>query len=171
MALPKHVVVMGVSGNGKSTIGSWLAKETGRVFIEGDAFHPPANIEKMSGGTPLTDEDRKPWLLALAAEIRRLDAAGQQSVMGCSALRRQYRDWLREGDPELFFLHLDADYDTILTRMQRREHFMPPSLLRSQFDTLEPLEDDERGATISVSAPPDQVVATALATMAAEADA
>lgn len=159
-------MVMGVSGNGKSTVGSWVAEETGRVFLEGDEFHPQANIDKMSQGTPLDDEDRRPWLQALAAEIRRLTESGQESVLACSALRRTYRDLLREGDAELFFIHLQAGYDTILERMQRREHFMPPSLLRSQFDTLEPLEEDERGVVISAVAPPDQVVTTALATLA-----
>lgn len=167
MSLPQHVVVMGVSGNGKTTVGTWLAEELDRVFIEGDDFHPKANIDKMSSGTPLNDDDRRPWLAALAAEVRRLDGEGQGSVMGCSALRRRYRDWLREGYPGLFFVHLDADYDTLLTRMERREHFMPPALLRSQFDTLEPLEPDEQGVVIDVHAPPDQVVSTALAALKA----
>lgn len=157
---------MGVSGNGKTTIGTWLAEELDRVFIEGDEFHPPENIAKMSAGTPLDDDDRRPWLAKLAAEIRSLEEQGKQSVMGCSALKRQYRDWLREGYPELFFVHLDADYDTLRERMERRSHFMPASLLRSQFDTLEPLEEDESGVVIDVHAPPDQVVSTTLAAMA-----
>jgi gluconokinase len=165
MALPRHVVVMGVSGNGKTTTGTWLASQLDRVFIEGDDFHPPGNIAKMSSGVPLDDDDRRPWLAALAAEVVRLEAAGQESVMACSALRRRYRDWLRDAYPQFYFILLDADYDTILERMRRREHFMPPALLQSQFDTLEPLEDDEAGVVVSARAAPDQVVATALAAM------
>lgn len=165
-AVPRHVVLMGVSGNGKTTIGNRLASELDRVFVEGDDFHPPENIAKMSSGVPLDDEDRQHWLAALAAEIVRLEAAGEQSVVACSALRRRYRDWLREGYPHLYFILLDADYDTILERMQRRDHFMPPSLLRSQFDTLEPLEEDEAGVVIAAAPEPDEVVATTLAAMA-----
>lgn len=156
---------MGVSGNGKTTVGTWLAEELDRVFVEGDDFHPQANIDKMSAGQPLDDDDRRPWLAALAAEVRRLHTTEQGSVVACSALKRVYRDWLREGHPDLFFVHLDADYDTLLTRMQRRQHFMPPALLRSQFDTLEALGPDERGVVIDVHAPPDQVVSTALAAL------
>lgn len=167
MSSPHHVVIMGVSGNGKTTVGTWLAEELDCTFIEGDDFHPQANIDKMSSGQPLNDDDRWPWLRTLAAEVRRLEGEGQRSVMGCSALRRVYRDVLREGDDRLFFIHLDADYDTLLERMRRRQHFMPPALLQSQFDTLEPLEDDEFGVTISAHAPPDQVVATAKAAIAA----
>lgn len=163
--MPRHVVVMGVSGNGKTTIGTWLATELGRVFVEGDTFHPPANVAKMSSGVPLDDDDRRPWLAALADEVRRLEAEGLESVMGCSALRRRYRDWLREGHRDLFFVHLAADYDTLLARMRRRRHFMPPSLLRSQFDTLEPLEEDELGMVVKADAPPDQVVSTVLAAL------
>jgi len=169
VAAPRHVVLMGVSGNGKSTTGTLLAAELGRVFIEGDAFHPPENIAKMSSGVALDDADRRPWLAALAAEVARLESSGQQSVMACSALRRRYRDWLREGYPELFFILLDARYETLLDRMGRRQHFMPPSLLQSQFDTLEPLEEDESGVVISVEAAPDQVVASARAALAAAA--
>lgn len=166
MTQPHHVVIMGVAGNGKTTVGSWLAEELGWTFIEGDDFHPQANIDKMSSGQPLTDEDRWPWLGALAEEIRRLDGAGQHSVLACSALRRIYREALREGDPRLFFIHPRADYDTLLDRMNRREHFMPPALLQSQFDTLEQLEPDEFGADIDAHAPPDQLVATAKAAIA-----
>lgn len=163
----RAVVIMGVAGNGKTTVGTWLAEELGWDFLEGDDFHPAANIEKMSSGQPLNDEDRRPWLQSLAQEIARLQADGRRSVLGCSALRRRYRDLLREGDPDLFFIHLTADYDTLLERMKRREHFMPPALLQSQFDTLEPLEPEEFGIDISAHAPPDQVVATAKAAIAA----
>jgi len=161
---------MGVSGNGKTTVGSWLAHDLDRVFLEGDAYHPQANIDKMSKGHALNDDDRRPWLKSLADEIRRLEDRGEESIVACSALRRQYRDWLREGHEDLFFLHLEGSYDTILERMRRREHFMPPSLLTSQFDTLEPLEDDEHGVVVSIEAPPDQVVLTALSAMNAAPD-
>jgi gluconokinase len=157
---------MGVSGNGKTTVGTWLATELDRTFIEGDDFHPPENIAKMSSGRPLDDDDRRPWLAALAAEIRRLEAASCETVTGCSALRRTYRDWLREGWPDLYFVHLVGSYDLILERMRRRNHFMPHSLLTSQFETLEPLEHDELGVTVDVKAPPDQIVSTVLASMA-----
>lgn len=164
--LPRHVVVMGVSGNGKSTTGTWLADELDRIFLEGDDFHPPENIEKMTSGTPLTDEDRRPWLRAVAEEIARLETADQQSVIGCSSLRRVYRDWLRQGYAGLYFLHLHAAYEVLEGRMKRRrKHFMPASLLRSQFETLEPLEPDELGSQVSVLAPPDQVVSAALAAL------
>ncbi len=150
MGAPQHVVVMGVSGTGKTTIGKALAEQLGAVFVEGDQFHPPANVDKMSSGVPLNDDDRRPWLQALAARIRELDEQGQASVTGCSALRRIYRDWLRQSGTDPFFLHLHTDYDILLDRMSKREHFMPPSLLQSQFDTLEMLEPDEAGALVDV---------------------
>lgn len=167
MTVHRHVVVMGVSGNGKTTVGTWLARDLGRVFIEGDTFHPQANIDKMSAGIPLDDDDRRPWLAALAEEIRRLESRGEPSVVACSALRRRYRDWLREGYRDLFFLHLEGEYATILERMRHRRHFMPPSLLTSQFETLEPLEDDELGAVVDIAPPPDQVVTAALRALGA----
>ncbi|QOR70979.1 gluconokinase [Ruania alkalisoli] len=160
---PRHIVVMGVSGNGKSTIGAALADHLGAVFLEGDEFHPEANVAKMSAGTPLTDDDRWPWLDVLAAEIARRAAAGERTVLACSALRRAYRDRLRAGLPDLFFVHPVADYDTIHARMQARDHFMPPALLTSQFDTLEALRDDESGEVVDATAPPNVVIAEAIA--------
>jgi len=157
-ATPRHLVVMGVSGTGKTTIAERLASELGSVFVEGDTYHPRANIEKMSAGIPLDDDDRRPWLRTLGVEIQRQESLGRTSVTACSALRRVYRDWLREGCPDIFFLHLDADYQTLHDRMERRRHFMPPSLLRSQFDTLEPLQPDEAGAVIDDSVPVEQVL-------------
>lgn len=162
MADVRHLVVMGVSGNGKSTIGGALAAEMQSVFIEGDTYHPRANIEKMSAGIALDDDDRRPWLEALGAEIARQETLGRTSVTVCSALRRQYRDWLRAAYPALFFLHLVAPYRVLLERMQERDHFMPPELLQSQFDTLEPLEPDEAGALIDVTVPVPDVLAGCL---------
>lgn len=153
---------MGVSGTGKTTIGAGIAERLGMEFIEGDSFHPRANIDKMSSGTPLDDDDRKPWLRAIADEIGRLDRAKISSVTACSALRRIYRDWLRAGDKDIFFVHLDTDFDVLLDRMEKRTHFMPPSLLQSQFDTLEPLEADERGLEISDDQSIDAVIQTAV---------
>ena len=167
MSTPRHLVVMGVTATGKSTVGRALADALGGVFVEGDVFHPPANIEKMSAGIPLDDDDRRPWLRALAVEITRLDAAGEISVTACSALRRPYRDWLRQGNPELFFVHLDSTFDVLLDRMKRRTHFMPPSLLQSQLDTLEPLEPDEAGVVVDDTPPVDVVIAASLAAVRA----
>ena len=160
---PRHIVVMGVAGTGKTSIGKAVAEQLGAAFVEGDEFHPKANIEKMSSGIPLDDDDRRPWLETLAEKIRELDAAGERSVTACSALRRLYRDWLRQGHPDLFFVHLHTDYDVLLDRMQKREHFMPPSLLQSQFDTLEMLEDDESGVVVDVRVSIDEVVRAAMA--------
>lgn len=163
MAL-RHVVVMGVSGTGKSTVGQALIETLGAELLEGDDFHPQANIEKMSVGIPLDDDDRRPWLRALAAEIQRLEGKGRATVTACSALRRVYRDWLREGYPELFFVHLHAPYEVLLERMRgRTDHFMPPSLLQSQFDTLEMLEPDEAGVVIDDSQGVEGVITDALA--------
>ena len=160
---PRHIVVMGVAGTGKTSIGKAVAEELGAAFVEGDEFHPKANIDKMSSGIPLDDDDRRPWLETLAGKIRELDAEGERSVTACSALRRLYRDWLRQGHPDLFFVHLHTDYDVLLDRMQKREHFMPPSLLQSQFDTLEMLEDDESGVVVDVRVSIDEVVRAAMA--------
>ncbi|WP_036555882.1 gluconokinase [Nocardioides insulae] len=167
---PRHLVVMGVSGTGKTTIGETLAARLDSVFVEGDTYHPRANVEKMSKGIPLDDDDRRPWLDVLGTEIQRQEALGRTSVTACSALRRRYRDWLRDGYADLFFLHLDADYDTLHRRMERREHFMPASLLRSQFDTLEPLETDEAGAAIDDTRPIDAVLTQCLDAVAAQGD-
>jgi len=162
---PRHIVVMGVSATGKTTIGVGIAERLGMEFIDGDSFHPKANIEKMSSGIPLDDDDRRPWLQALAEEIRRRDRAGISTVTACSALRRIYRDWLREGAPDLFFVHLHTDFDILRERMEKRQHFMPPSLLQSQFDTLEPLEGDEAGTVIDDSMAFDEVLEASLASL------
>lgn len=157
-SMPIHVVVMGVSGTGKSTIGRAVAEAGGWPFLEGDDYHPESNVAKMAEGIPLTDEDRLPWLRRLAEWVQEQDAAGQPSVMACSALRRSYRDLLREGAARLFFVHLVGTAPLLLERMQSREdHFMPAELLESQLETLEPLDDDEHGLVIDVSNLPGQI--------------
>jgi gluconokinase len=159
-----HIVVMGVSGSGKTTVGEALAAALGWRFVEGDAFHPAANVAKMASGHPLDDDDRRPWLEALAAEIGKDDAAGRSSVVGCSALRRAYRDILRAGAPDVRFLHVHGDEALLAARVSHRPgHFFPAALLESQLATLEPLGPDERGFVVDVAAPVDQVVAEARA--------
>jgi gluconokinase len=152
---------MGVSGTGKTTVAEALADQLGLTFIEGDDLHPPANIVKMSSGTPLDDDDRRPWLEILGSLLASHHADDVSTVLTCSALKRAYRDILRADVPAgaVFFVHLAAPFDVLRARMEAREHFMPPSLLRSQFDTLEPLGPDETGAVFDVTPPADEVVA------------
>jgi gluconokinase len=156
-----RIVVMGVSGCGKTTLGAALADRIGAAFIDGDDLHSPENVAKMTRGEPLTDEDRWPWLDAIG---RRLRAAEGPMVIASSALRRRYRDRIRTaaGGPVLF-IHLAGDIDLIGVRMRaRQDHYMPPSLLRSQFDALEPPEPDENAFAVSIDGPPDKVLARAL---------
>lgn len=152
------VVVMGVSGSGKSTVGRLLAERLGVAFAEGDDFHPPANVAKMAAGHPLTDADRWPWLRTLAAWITEHSAHG--GVVTCSALRHSYRDLLRSAADNAWFLHLAGDRDVIATRLATRSaHFMPPALLDSQLATLEPLDADEPGLTVDIgTATPEEIV-------------
>jgi gluconokinase len=153
---------MGVSGTGKSTIARGLADRLGYAFLEGDLLHPPANIERMARGVALTDADRWPWLQAIALHLAESARQGISTVATCSALKRAYRDVIREAVPDTFFLHLSAPFEVLEERMRRRAgHFMPPSLLQSQFSVLEPLGDDERGAVVDVTGPPAAVIATA----------
>jgi gluconokinase len=166
---PKPViVVMGVSGSGKSTVGGLLAERLGVPYAEADDFHPPANIAKMSAGHPLDDADRAPWLDAIAEWIAaRGDRGG---VVSCSALRRRYRDRLRAAAPDLFFLHLDGSPELIASRLAARmQHFMPSGLLASQFAALEPLEADESGAVVPVTGGPQEIADRALAALPAPA--
>jgi gluconokinase len=159
---PMHVVVMGVSGTGKTTIGEQLADELGCEFIEGDSLHPRQNIEKMEHGVALTDEDRWPWLQAIAELVAVRDHEGTSTVVTCSALKRSYRDVLRDSAPT-FFVHLEAPFAVLEKRMQlRTKHFMPTALLHSQFDTLEELGEDEQGAVVDVTPPADEVVEEAV---------
>jgi len=162
----RHIVVMGVSGVGKTTIAKGISTYTGWTFAEGDAFHPEVNVAKMHEGHPLTDEDRWPWLRAIGAWMSAEIAEGRSAVITCSALRRVYRDLLREGRPEVEFCHLAAQQDLIGDRLSHRGgHFMPPSLLPSQLATLEPLEDDEPGTTVSVEGAVPDVLARVVASL------
>lgn len=154
---------MGVSGCGKTTIGERLADALGWPFDEGDQYHPPENIEKMSGGIPLDDTDRGPWLEALERLIARHDAAGESSVLSCSSLKRSYRDILRSGGPWVRFLHLHGSYEVLADRLSvRKGHFFPADLLRSQFAALEPLEPDEDGIVVDVALDPNSQVSQGL---------
>lgn len=160
-------VVMGVSGCGKSTVGQELADALAVSFIEGDQYHPAANVAKMSAGTPLTDDDRADWLGALQAEIRSAREQGRSLVLSCSALKRRYRDVLRAADPALRFAHLSGTREVIAERMQARVgHYMPLSLLDSQLRDLEPLQAGEAGITLDIGSAPYQLVARILASAA-----
>jgi gluconokinase len=152
-----RVVVMGVAGSGKSTIGELLAERLGVEYADADDFHSPANVAKMSAGTPLTDEDRWPWLMAVASWLSAHETQG--AVVTCSALKRSYRDVLRTGGDDVRFLHLDGSPDLILERVAGRpHHFMPADLVQSQFETLERPESDERAIVLDASLPPEQIV-------------
>lgn len=164
------IIVMGVSGSGKSTVGKALADKLGAVFLEGDGFHPPANIAKMSSGIPLTDDDRWPWLDALGGAMKTAGDSGSNAVAACSALRRSYRDRLRAIlGPDLLFVLLDGRKNLIETRLGRRSgHFMPPGLLDSQFETLERPGADEHAIIADVSQDPQNVVLHVLAELRAQ---
>lgn len=151
MSETRHLVVMGVSGSGKTTVAKLLAERLHRPFAEADDFHPRANIDKMAAGHALTDADRQPWLRRLRDWLSAQTDAGHSTVVTCSALRRRYRDLLRQARGRLFFVHLSGSPDLIAERLRRRGgHFMPPALLPSQFDALEPLAPDEAGLTIDI---------------------
>ena len=157
------IIVMGVSGSGKSTIGALLAERLGWPFADADGFHPVANVAKMAAGQPLTDADRWPWLDAIAAHIGASRTAGQPVVVACSALRRAYRERLRAGHGDLIFLHLAGAPEVIATRQAARQgHFMPPSLMASQFATLEDTAEEADAVTVSVSTSPHEVLVAAI---------
>lgn len=148
------MIVMGVSGSGKTTIADELVARLGWAFAEGDSFHPEANVAKMHAGHPLDDEDRWPWLRALAGWIGEHESAGRNAVVTCSALKRSYRDLLRDGHPSVWFVHLAVPADVLADRLRHRTgHYMPASLLESQLATLEPLHADEPGVTVSGDEP------------------
>ncbi|MET9776655.1 gluconokinase [Streptomyces sp. NPDC006367] len=158
---PHVVVVMGVAGTGKTTIGPLLAARLGVPYAEGDDFHPPANIAKMTAGTPLTDEDRWPWLDAIGDWAH--GRAGLGGVVSSSALKRSYRDRLRAAAPGVVFVHLTGSRELIADRMSHREgHFMPTALLDSQFATLQPLEPDEAGVAVDVAGSPEEITERAV---------
>jgi gluconokinase len=156
---PCALVVMGVSGSGKSTIGDGLANRLRWSYEDGDKFHPASNVAKMSAGQPLTDEDRWPWLQAIAGEIDRVCKAGQHAVIACSALKRTYRDILVHGRNDVRIIYLNGTQELIASRLARRKgHFMPPGLLTSQFKTLEPPDAGENPVTVSIDASVDAIV-------------
>lgn len=151
-------VVMGVSGCGKTTVSALLAAMLGWRYREGDDLHPPENVEKMRGGTPLTDADRLPWLHKIAAEIAGWQARGEAGVLTCSALKRSYRDIIIGDRPEVALVYLRGSHDLIARRMAaRHEHFMPTALLASQFATLQEPTPDERPIVIDVDGPPGEI--------------
>ena len=160
---------MGVSGSGKSTVAAELAKRLKWTFEDGDRFHPPGNVAKMSAGHPLTDEDRWPWLQAIADEIDRVCDADGHVVMACSALKRAYREILVHGRGDIRIVFLDGSRALIANRLARRKnHFMPPGLLDSQFKTLERPQADEHPITVSIDAPVETVVDNIVAQVAAQ---
>ncbi len=163
MADPEEIlcalVVMGVSGSGKSTIGEKLAERIGWRYEDGDRFHPASNVAKMSAGQPLTDEDRWPWLQAIADEIDRACKAGERAVIACSALKHAYRDILVHGRSDVRIVFLNGTPALIAGRLARRRgHFMPPGLLDSQFRTLEPPDASEHPVTVSIDASAETIV-------------
>jgi gluconokinase len=165
MSTPHVVVVMGVAGTGKTTIGPLLAARLGVPYAEGDDFHPPANIAKMSAGTPLDDADRWPWLDAIGAWAG--GRRGLGGVVSCSALKRSYRDRLRAGAPGVVFVHLSGERALIEDRMAHRQgHFMPTALLDSQFATLQPPAADEAGVTVDVTGSPAEITERAALALA-----
>ena len=158
-ATPARWIVMGVSGCGKSEVGKALAGALHVPFLEGDAFHSPANVAKMAAGIPLDDNDRADWLLTLQAQIAAAAERGEGLVLSCSALKRRYRDLLRQADPGLRFAHLAGDRELIAQRMQARtDHYMPLSLLDSQLRDLEPLAADEAGVRLDISKLPAEII-------------
>jgi gluconokinase len=151
------VVVMGVTGSGKTTVGMALAERMAVPYADADDFHSLENVAKMRAGVPLDDEDRWPWLRAIGQWLAKHQEIG--AVVTCSALKRSYRDALREGAPDITFLHLDGDMATVRQRVaQRSGHFMPASLVQSQYDALEPLGNDERGVVIPFDLAVDEIV-------------
>ncbi|KAF9290405.1 hypothetical protein BGZ68_007166 [Mortierella alpina] len=159
---------MGVSGVGKTSIAQALVSETHWVFQEGDELHPAANVAKMAAGHPLDDDDRWPWLRRVSQWIGIQESAGRGVVVTCSALKRVYRDLIRAGHPSVRFVHLTASEEVLTVRVTHRQgHYMPPSLLQSQLNVLEPLGQDELGVKVETVGPPQVVAARALEALCA----
>jgi gluconokinase len=153
----RQLVIMGVSGSGKSTVAALIASRTGCVLAEGDDFHPAASIARMAAGCPLDDTLRAPWLVAIAAWLTERAARGECAVVSCSALTRAYRDVLRGAGPGVWIVHLAGPYELVEQRLAaRRGHFMPRELLASQYATLEPLAADEPGLTVDLAGTPQK---------------
>jgi gluconokinase len=160
----KPVVVMGVSGSGKSTVGALLAEALGAEFLEGDSFHPPANVQRMAAGIALTDADREGWLQTLAARLGRAERESRGVVLSCSALKRRYRDTLRSQASGIALIYLAGTREELAQRMAGRSgHYMPPSLLASQLATLEPPQPDEHALTLDIGRAPQSLLHDALA--------
>lgn len=160
------IVVMGVSGCGKTTVGSRLAERLGWPFADADAFHPSANVAKMRSGTPLTDEDRAPWLDAIASWIDQKRASGGHGVVACSALKRRYRAVIIGDRADVRLVHLTGSYELIARRMaERPHHYMPVALLKSQFEALEPPGAEESALTVPIDLPPGEIVERIMAAL------
>jgi gluconokinase len=166
MPTPCAIVVMGVSGSGKTTIASLLADRLRWRFVEGDSLHPAANVARMREGVALTDDDRWPWLDAIAASIGHARASGEHCVIACSALKRAYRERLCAGLDDVRFVHLRGELGLVTSRMRERTgHYMPLALLKSQFDTLEEPGPEESPLVVSIERSPGEIVATIIATL------
>jgi carbohydrate kinase (thermoresistant glucokinase family) len=169
---PHILIIMGVSGAGKTTIARLLAKQLGWPFRDADEFHPRANVEKMKSGIPLDDEDRKPWLVAIAAFIDAERSCGAHAIVTCSALKRAYRDVIAGERPDVRLVFLKGDKELIQSRLAKRHgHFMPPALLQSQFDALEEPGSDENPITVSIDAAPGEIAEEIMARLGLEAGA
>jgi len=163
---------MGVSGCGKSTVGALLAQRLGAEFVEGDSLHPPSNVEKMAAGTPLTDTDREGWLQTIAVQLGTAHTDGRSLVVSCSALKRAYRDTLRASAPDLRFVYLQGDFDLLGARIAARSgHYMPASLLASQFAALQEPTADEHAITLDCRHEPEPLAAQAFAALTVESPA
>jgi carbohydrate kinase (thermoresistant glucokinase family) len=170
MAAAPLVIVMGVSGSGKTTVGKLLARRLKAEFLEGDELHPERNVERMASGIPLTDNDRRDWLRQIAQQLADAHASQHALVVSCSALKRSYRDTLRAASQQLVFVHLHGDKALLEARLRGRTgHYMPASLLDSQLEILEAPGPDERAASFDAAPPPEMIAEQAAAWLSAPA--